>query len=165
LKLTSLTIGEIPVRPYDYEETGQDGSLRIMAKAILTDSQHDQLKAMQRTGGLYLIIRRGIDENPKLMILEPDCWSQLGMEYKHRLLLVEVSEEDFPGPLTLGSRWLKILRSHLAYNIAIMDILLATLVNKNILTEREVIRIYKEARERSWDDLYEFYRVDDVDEL
>ena len=89
----------------------------------------------------------------------------MDLEYKHRLLLVEESEDNEPDRMASAFRWMKTMCSQVAFNVAIMDILLATLVNKKFLTEREVNDIYKAAREHSWDDLYEFYRVEDVDEL
>jgi len=165
LNLSSLTLGNMTVQPYEYEESFKDGALSIEAKAVLTESQHAQLKAMQKSRDLFPVIRHGINEAPRQMRFGLCYWSQQNAEYKHQLFLVEESEEKKPDRLASAFQWMRPLRNQVADNTATIDSLLTTLINKNILTEDEVANIRKEVSEHSWDVWYEFFRVEDVDEL
>jgi hypothetical protein len=165
LNLTSLTLGEITVQPYKYEETFDDDILRIQARVALLESQHLQVKAMQKDNNYFPVIRHGISEEPKQMRFGLCYWSQHNTEYKYELVLMEEGEETKSNRLASAFSWMRTLRNQVADNTAVIDSLLDTLSNKNVLTEDEVVAIRNNIAERSWDVWYGFFRVENVDEL
>ena len=71
LSLTSLVLGPLTLEPYEYrEESADDGSLRLAARAAVSDS------ALQALAGLQTcdVTRAGISPEPRRMRLDGYVW-------------------------------------------------------------------------------------------
>jgi hypothetical protein len=163
LNLSALKLGDMTVHPYEYEETFGEEALTIEAKVSLPEAQHLQIKALQKSDDYFSVVRYGINDVPRQMRFGLCYWSQHNNEYKHQLVLVEESKE--PNTLASAFRWIRPLRKLVADNTAVIESLLATLHNKNILTEEEVNNIRKDITDRSWDIWYGFFRVENIDKM
>ena len=155
---SSLQIGDLTVEPYEYREDSKGGALVIMAKAVLTDKQHDQLMEMQQTKDFVPVTRQGVDEEPKGMIFGMTLWSEHDTDYKHELILAELKPKP---PVT--EIW-KNIYPVVAENKAAINSLLEMLQRKEILSAANVLEINKNINERLNKTLYELWHVKDIDE-
>lgn len=165
LNLSALKLGDMTVHPYEYEETFEEEALGIEAKVSLSEAQHLQIKALQKSVDYFPVVRHGISKIHRQMRFGLCYWSQHNTEYKHKLVLVEESKSQEPSPLASAFLWTVQLRHQVADNSAVIDSLIATLHDKNILTEDEVNGIRKDIAERSWEVWYGLFRVENVDEI
>jgi len=164
IRLESLTMGSLDVRPYKYEERFDGDALRIEARVLLSQAEHLALKAMQKSGDPFQVIRHGINEEPKQMGFGISYWSRHNEGFKHELMLIEEKAEEVPSRLGMALQWMRPMRNQVASNKVAIDALLNTLKEKGVLTADEATHIQTEAVERMWDSQYEFFRVEDVDE-
>ncbi len=76
-----------------------------------------------------------------------------------KILINEVIEpEDKSQPNLIGRVFFQV-----AENLAMVDALLETLVDKSILSNDEATKIRDEAIARGWENRYAFFRVEDID--
>ncbi len=165
LKLDSLDIGGFVVKPYDYQEKIDIDGIIIEAKAILSEEQHNQLKAMLKTMDSFSVTRLGINETPVKMHFGLAYWSKHENNYKHEIHLVEEKVDKSSNKLAAAFQWMRTMRNFVAENQTTIDGLLTVLAAKNVLTSEDVETIRKEAIEHSWNVRYEFFKVDDIDEM
>lgn len=165
LKIDRLVLGEITVRPYAYEESFSDDTLTVEAKALLTEDQRAELRALLKEADYFPVVRYGINDEPMEMRFGPTYWSEHDEGIKHELLLFEKKADEASPRLASVFRWMIPMRHQVAENAETAELLLSALVNKGVLTEEEVEKIRADTAERRWNSQYKFYQVEDVDSL
>lgn len=163
LKATALVIDDLTAVPYEYEESFHGDDLGIEAKVAVTEQDHLLLKEMLRSRNNVQVTRHGISDQPREMQLGLCYWSKHDSEYRYSLYIGDVSERD--SPLASAFAWMRPLRRLVAQNALTLRSLTSVLVAKGILAEDEVPSVSDEVTDDMWDILFEFFRVDDVDNL
>jgi hypothetical protein len=165
LKLDYLDVSGLVIKPYDYQEKIDTDGISIESKAILSEEQHNQLKAMLKTGDSLSVVRYGINETPIEMHFGAANWSKYENNFKHEILLIEDTMDKSSNKLAAAFQWVRSMRNFVAEHQIIIDGLLTVLVAKNIITSEEVEKIRIDALDQSWNVRYEFFKVDDIDEM
>lgn len=87
LKLESLELGDVVLKPYKFEEEVQNGLLRIEARVEINPSTREKLSELAQ---YFPVVRRGISDEPLSMRFGQPLWSATSSENtKHRYVLVE----------------------------------------------------------------------------
>ena len=73
LACTRLLIGSIALDPYDYAENVADGSVRLAARALVSEAD---LLVLSRVSGPVNVTRIGISETPRHMRVSGYVWGQ-----------------------------------------------------------------------------------------
>jgi hypothetical protein len=165
LSLDRLVVGELTIHPYAYEERFEQDTLRIEAKALLSEAQYAELKSMLQSSDYFQVVRHGINEQPVEMQFTLGYWSKHDEGIKHELNLYEKKVDERPDRLRAAFQWIRSMSNQVAENKVCIDALLSTLADKGVLTTEEIEQIHADAIERRWDAKDEFFRVEDLDDL
>jgi hypothetical protein len=163
LRPSSLEIGNLVIKTDSYHEYFSGEQLRIRAIAEITKEQQNTLKSF--IDELVFVVRHGIDDNPRQMVLFFGFWSETNNKVKHSIFLVEVDKESRDNQMWTNERHILLFGSSnlSAYNQGLLDGLLSTLVDKNFLNHNEVNKIREDAKNQIKQIIYDFYKVDDLD--
>lgn len=164
LEVSSLEIGEVVLEPYYYEEYFHGDVLNIQAKSLMTKEQRALFKNILNTE--VSVIRHGINEHPRQMFLQNGAWSEFDANIKHEIVLQDTRNESDSGQGS-GFNVFQLFGAasrQSADNQALLELLLNTLIEKNILSNEEVNKICDDAIEQRKQNLYDFYKVNDIDE-
>ena len=138
LRPTSISIEDLSIQPYGYEERFDDDRLVIEAKIAVSEQQHLQLKELLLRPDTFSVTRHGVSEKPVEMRFGLCYWSQSGTVYKHSLVLVDMTLPDKRRGLANAFQWTVTLRGRSVHSAAVLESLLDSLVRKGILTNDEV---------------------------
>lgn len=163
LEVSSLEVGEIVFEPYFFEEYFLNDLLNVRAKTIINKQQQSLIIDMINRE--IPVIRHGIDEHPRQMILSLGLWSETDANIKHEIILMDVDTSNNLNKNRMGEEFRLLVKASFqaAENQALLDLLLSTLINKNILSEEEVSKLRDDASEQLINKLYNFYKVEDID--
>lgn len=161
--IKSLNIDRLDVVPYVYDEE-YDDAIIIRAKIQLTEEEMEIFKSIEDNKGYFDVIRNGISNKIIKMRFGTNIWSENNGTFKVNIVLVEESydsnEEKSYG---LFQPEMKNMMNMLAYQINLNNKLISTLLDKNVLTEKDVDDI-KSKSEKEINESYRlFYKVKDVD--
>jgi len=167
LKIASLIISGKEFYPYEYSENFDDGFLMIFAKVKLSS---DQIKKMliekiKKDDKYFPVIRKGINDKEKLMRFGTVFWSKNNDDYKYDIVLVEKKCDEIGMFKDKDNFWIKNsnLEHLVAYNNNYLDELIKLLINKKILSEKEVEIIKNKSKEKELEKVIDLYKVDDID--
>lgn len=167
----ALLIEDFELRPYSYdEERDEEGRLRISARVRLSESEGQRLRELLKTSWYadefrYVsVVRPGISDDPTEMRFGNPLWSEHEGFEKHELILMDRAYEGDK----LG-RWPNGPQTHntteiLANAVEFINEILALLMAKGLITQEEGKRITEKAYAQSWERLFKFWRVSDLDE-
>jgi hypothetical protein len=167
LKIEMLQVGNLELKPYFYEEEiDLDDKLIIRAKVAITEEEHNQLKELWKSNNPQHVVRKGISNEPKQMIIDADNWSSHDDMYKHLILLSEKKES---GDKITKRRlptlaWISSTTDQSSANRELIDGLFTILEQKGFLSSEEVSQIRSRAEERRLDRKYELHKFEDIDE-
>lgn len=165
LKPDYLEIGGLVINPYYYKEEFVPDGLRIESKAILTKEQHNQIKSILERGESFFVVRRGINDTPIEMDLGLGYWSKYENNYKHEIDLYEKTLDKNSNKLSSLFQWVRTMRKYVAENQVVTNGLLDILEEKNIITTDDVKKLRTDVIEQSWNICFDFFRVDEIDEM
>lgn len=165
LKLDYLDIDGFIVTPYVYQEDFEYEEMKIDSKAVLSEVEHNKLRTMMKNHDSFLVTRFGINETPIKMHFGLSYWSKHEDKYKHKIFLIEDQEGKTSNNLTSAFQWIHKMRSFVIENKTTINALLEVLVAKKILTSEDIENIRKEAIEHTSDVHFEFFKVNDIDEM
>jgi hypothetical protein len=170
LDVDSLVVGDLVLNPYAYkEEFDEDDILTVRARVIMDADGVEQFESMLRADGHLEVRRPGISEQPRLMRVREDLWSDKDGVQKHELVLVDQPSHDHQpaellGPLhRLGASntWQRSLISQQGARLqGLIDVLTA----KGILSAEDVESIDVGKEDREWAIQRRFRKVRDIDE-
>lgn len=164
LNVSSLEIDELTLEPYFYQESFLDEELAIELRTNLNKEQHTLLKQIFKERDEVTVIRRGISDTPVQMIVLIGYWStEDDNNIKHELRLTQKTDSQKRNPFS-ALRWLRPMSDQVAEDQAAIGALIRVLERKNILTTEEAEEIRTEATTRSWENRYNFFKVDDLEE-
>jgi hypothetical protein len=162
LQPTSLEIDKLVIKTSTYLEYFNGEQLTIKARTEITTDQQAIIKSLLNKK--ISVIRHGIDENPRQMVLLDGLWSKDNNIVKHEIFLVEASKKfDETQPMTDNDYPLFYFASLLsAENAALLSSLFNILIDKKVLNIKEVNKIYKDVINERKEIIYGFYKVDDL---
>jgi hypothetical protein len=136
IKPASLMLNDLELNPYQYhDEVNHRGSLRINARVILSESQYATLGKMTK---VIDVVRVGIDEQPRKMLLDEVAWHKSDQQIKEEIRLHDYESKN-ELPLI---PWLGGMAELVAKQSLIIDNLLGLLVLKGIIADENVNEIY-----------------------
>jgi hypothetical protein len=164
LNLEALVIDSMELHPYEYREVVLDDGLTIWAKAVGTHADVTRINRLIRTRSTFPVVRRGIQDEPREMRLGVAEWSEYEDRIKYRLVLVDrVVSDDLRAEL--GRIQEENNRAALGYYVNLVDRLAELLVEREVLTRKELDSIREVARAHPGVARHEFWHVADVDLL
>ena len=167
LKLETLSINGLTLSPYFYEEEFDCDDLSIRSRVMVTPEQDARLRILMREGGIFQVIRRGINDEPREMRFSNTIlWSRHGNRFKYEIILVDKSYDERDRPLArLFQPQMSRMQSAVASQAEMVEAMLETMVTRKYLTEGDIAEMRKKAAERVWDRKREFFEVRDIDEF
>ncbi|VEP14317.1 conserved hypothetical protein [Hyella patelloides LEGE 07179] len=162
LQATSLKIGDMILKPYSYEEYFQNDNLHINAKVHVNEEDQKKIKNDIEMGEELEVIRYGIDDQPRSMVLRLSYWSKNENQIKHEIRLEEINSKKNKN-LSPGSVLGKAIHK-MTENQAMTEILMESLVDKGIFNQDEIDNLYTRMSERIWQKKYELFQVKDIDD-
>lgn len=165
LQVQRLTLGDLAIEPYSYEERFVDDTLAISARALLSEAQHAEMKDLWQSTDVFPVIRYGIDDEPRQMRFGMCYWSRHDDGIKIDLQLAEKTAQDPPSRIASAFAWMKPLIGQVAENNGLIDALLEVLIEEGVLTGEQVSKTRGKALEGLWDRRYELFRIEDIDDL
>jgi len=167
LKLETLSINGLTLSPYFYEEEFDCDDLSIRSRVMVTPEQDARLRILMREGGIFQVIRRGINDEPREMRFSNTIlWSRHGNRFKSEIILVDKSYDERDRPLArLFQPQMSRMQSAVASQAEMVEAMLETMVTRKYLTEGDIAEMRKKAAERVWDRKREFFEVRDIDEF
>ncbi len=166
LKIESLIISGIEFSAYEYSERFYDKSLMIYAKIKLTSNEINKLiiEKYSKNEIYFPVIRKGINDEEKIMRFGQTFWSLTNGDYKFDLTLVEKSYDESEKKFKshFGSKELNV-EKFLAYNNNYLDELIKLLISKKLLSNKEVELIKNKANDNVEERIRDFYKVNDID--
>ena len=162
LQPTSLEIDKLVIKTSTYLEYFNGEQLTIRARTEITTDQQAIIKSLLNKK--ISVIRHGIDENPRQMVLLDGLWSKDNNSVKHEIFLVEANKKfDKTQSMTDNDYPLFYFASLLsAENAALLGSLFNILIDKKVLNIKEVNKIYKDVINERKEIIYGFYKVDDL---
>lgn len=164
LKLETLKISELSIKPYKYEQEYDNGII-ITASAKLLKEDMKKFVNIQDGERYFNVVRFGINEKEIKMRFGQVIWSENDDFFKVYFILVEEcydSINNFKGPFQpeMGN----IMRM-LAYQQNLNNELINLLLTKSIVNDEEIEDI-KIKSEKCLNDTHRlFYKVKDIDEF
>jgi hypothetical protein len=118
LQPSAVAFDQIEITPYAYEERlDDDTGIVIDLKTRVDSATHAMLQAMilqdaESYPSYFPVVRRGLQETPRMMRFGKCTWSAHEGEFKHHLVLVEqVLDERGPHPFALLLNYPEELRT------------------------------------------------------
>lgn len=164
LSLEALLLGELELHPYEYRERILGGRLMIWAKLVGTQDDLERLRGKVRSDAPLAVVRRGIQAEPRRMVLGVAEWSVFEDRVKYRLVLAdaEISDET---RLELARTEEENSRAALVYYENLVERLTDLLVQRGVLSDGEVQALREAARNAPGVTRRDLWRVADVDAL
>lgn len=164
LALESLLIDTLELHPYEYREQVLEEGLTIWAKMVGTHADVTRINRLIRTRASFPVVRKGIQNEPREMRLGVAEWSEYEDRIKYRLVLVD--KEIGEG---VRAELVRIQEQNthaaLGYYVNLVDRLAEILVDRQVLTRRELEDLREGARAEPGVARHEFWHVADVDTL
>jgi hypothetical protein len=170
VKIETLIVDGMPLKPYKYEETFDEHILEIETRVLMSEEESNQFleKVVERgraKAWYFPVIREGLNNTPREMRLGVFGWSKHEHGIKYDLLILD-REYDTKSPGTDLETEIKINTQNMtAATAELLDHTLAMLVQKGLVSIEEVQALRELAEERRLHRRMELRRVDDVDEL
>jgi len=167
LEIESLSINDLVLHPYFYEEEFDCEDLSIKSRVMVSPEQDAILRLLMKDDEYFQVLRRGINDEPREMRFSNTIlWSRHGNRFKYEIILVDRSYDERDRPLVrLFQPQMSRMQSAIAAQAEMVEAILETLVMRKYLTEGNVAEMRKKAAERIWDRKREFYEVRDIDEF
>jgi hypothetical protein len=167
LKLENLSLNDLLLCPYYYEEEFDCDDLSIKSRVMVSPEQDARLRLMMKDEGYFNVVRRGISDEPREMRFSNTIlWSRHGNRFKYEIILVDRSYDERDRPLaSLFQPQMSRMQSAVAAQAEMVEAMLETMVTRKYLTEGDVAEMRKKAAERIWDRKREFFEVRDIDEF
>lgn len=163
LKIETLKLANLEVKPYLYEEEIKNGCLYVTALVKLMPAEFEDLLAVYFGDTYFLVIRQGINAEPIEMRFGKVIWSKDEDTIKFKIYLVDKKHDDTDLHLGLFQPELSNIKALLANNAEVMFSLLKMLEEKDILDSQEVEKMLDvDANILNVRDL-DFFRVEDID--
>lgn len=164
LSLEALLIDSMELHPYEYREQILGEGLTIWAKMVGTQADVTRINRLIRTRATFPVVRRGIQEEPRIMRLGVAEWSEYEDRIKFRLVLVD-QEVDEGIRAELGRIQEQNNQAAIGYFANMVDRLTELLVDRGTITRQELDSIREAARAQPGVARHEFWHVADVDAL
>lgn len=164
LKCELLTIDDLDLSPYFFEETLQNGGITLTCKVTTSAAVDGRLQALLISpddGGYHQVIRHGIQDTPRRMRFGTCQWSSTDAEIKQHLILVEDAAElhlDINPFAEFGN----LYRSG-ALSMEFVEALVAEMVGAGVLSEEMLTRARATAEANLPRRLRSLSRVEDID--
>lgn len=94
LSATSVTIADLRLEPYAYEEGTSDGALVIRLKALVTSADQDRVFELAQSHEYVDVVREGVNDQPESMRLGRCLWSVDGDSIRQEVSLVDPSWDE-----------------------------------------------------------------------
>lgn len=163
LSLRALVVDRQELHPYEYREEALAGGLRLRAKLVGGEEDVLRLRQLAAERESVVVVRSGIQDEPRRMRLSVEEWSQFEDRVKYRITLSD------PGLVSLVGDELEVEegdggRAALAFYANYLEELAETLVRKDLLTREELRALREAARREPGVMRHELWRVADVDQ-
>jgi hypothetical protein len=164
LKCELLTIDDLDLTPYFFEETLQNGGITLTCKVTTSAAIDDRLQALliaKDDDGYHQVIRHGIQDTPRRMRFGNCQWSSTDAGFKQHLILVEDAAElhlDYHPFAEFGN----LYRSG-ALSMEFVEALVAEMVGAGIISEEILGRARATAEANLPHRLRALSRVEDID--
>ena len=172
LQPSAVALDQIEITPYAYEERFDDDTgIVIDLKTRVDSTTHATLQAMvlqdaESYPSYFPVVRKGLQETPRMMRFGKCTWSAHDPEFKHNLVLVEqVLDERGPDPFALLLNYPEERRTRqvAAKAHAFVTELLRVLEAKGVLDPDDVQQLNAAAEQNRKELAREFFRMDDID--
>lgn len=163
LNIESLIIAGVETYPYVYSEKYDGDSLIINAKI---KTPYEQLKKIkEKTDGkdYFEVIRKGINEETKMMRFGKVIWSKHENFAKQDLVLVEKNYDDNNRKEGFNYPEIGNMMETLAYTNIFIKEISNLLVSKGVLSNEEIKELESKINDRASEKIGEFYLVKDID--
>lgn len=166
--LQRVTIGDLTLQPYFYEESSEDGAVLVRMKAAITADEQDRLFAMRKPKPGQFLDVVGPDGVTKSLRLGRLLWSRDGEQLRQEINLVDKAwdagtEEHSSWMLDVMEPFRTRAEEQLALQVARLARLVDALVDAGALTAEQATA----ARDVPAEDIElrrrEYLRVDDLD--
>jgi hypothetical protein len=137
LDLEALVVDGIELHPYEYREEPTNGGLTIFAKLVGSEEDVHELRRVLRGRESVPVVRRGIEDAPREMRLGVGEWTEHEDRMKYRIVLLEAGVDDASHPELVRIRR-ENNRAALGFYMNFAERLVGLLVDKGVLTEKEV---------------------------
>ena len=166
-QIEKLLIQDIEFQPYSFSEYFDEDQLIIEAKVKISKGDEKKLEQLLKEDGYFRVIRVGINNSPIEMRFGRVFWSQDDESKKYSLILVQRRSDgkEEPTPFYVYDIITDNTKNRLIKTDQILNKLIKKLVDKNILTEKEVEEIVKIDDDAAWESALQFIRCNDIDEL
>jgi hypothetical protein len=171
LQPSAVALDQIEITPYAYKERFDDDTgIVIDLKTRVDSTTHAMLQAMilqdESYPSYFPVVRKGLQETPRMMRFGKCTWSAHDPEFKHNLVLVEQAlDERGPDPFALLLNYPEELRTRqvVAKAHAFIMELLRVLQAKGVLDPDDVQQLTAAAEQHRKELAHEFFRMDDID--
>ena len=165
---TEIVLDGLTLRPYKFVERAEDEGVTIQVRVKVDRAGREELekrlKADDRApGGYFDVVRRGVQETPRLMRFGGCTWSEDGSETKYDLTLVEQAVDANRVPFPEFYREIPNMRSEIALARNLMAELLDTLVESGSLSAEQRSAIEDRAKAGLWTRHWALFKLDDID--
>ena len=168
LNLKALVIDGWELHPYHYEESLRSGGVHAEAKIELPKDEVARLRNILRSEDFVPVVRRGIEDEPREMLISAEGWSEHENTFKYRLGLADRAAIDsFRQDKNVV--FMNILQNNLRDRLVIthsaLTELLLLLGSKKVISREEIEALQASVREGYWDRAHELAKVGDIDDI
>jgi len=165
LKIEKLIIEGKEFYPYEYSEDFYDDTLRIDAKVKISSDEINKMiiEKIKKNEIYFPVIRKGVSDEEKLMRFGTIFWSKNNDDYKYDIVLVEKKYDEierFKNNFNIKNSNVDHL---VAYISNYLDEITKLLINKKILSNKEIETIENKSKEKEIEKIIDLYKVDDID--
>lgn len=166
LNLKGLLINDIEYKVLRYSEEIEQNDIIIINTILkLSEVEKDIITKLQRADKIYFNVNSlGIRDDSLIMRFGKIYWSKHEGYYKADITLVEDKYDEEKGDVfnrmfVEQSNLIEKLSEQIEYN----KLLEGILIEKNLLSEKDLIEINKKAKENYMNNLWQFTLIDDVE--
>lgn len=165
ISLESLVVQGLELHPYEYREETLDGRLLIHAKMVGSRDDVERLRDVMRSRDHLAVVRRGIQELPRLMRVGGAEWSDWDDGVKYRLVLMEQGLRESRHAELAGIETGNA-RAALAFYMNFAERLTELLVRKGLVDAAELESLRRDAAAEPSVMRRDFWRVAvDIDDI
>jgi hypothetical protein len=170
LQPSAVALDQIEITPYAYEERFDDDTgIVIDLKTRVDGTAHAMLQAMilqdaeSYPSYFFPVVRKGLQETPRMMRFGKCTWSAHNSEFKHNLV-EQVLDERGPDPFALLLNYPEERRTRQVAGKAhaFVTELLRVLEAKVVLNPGDVQQLNAAAEQHRKELAFEFFRMDDI---
>ena len=163
IKISKLVLDNLELAPLMYnEEFSTDDTLHARARVQLTEAQFKRLKELIISDSV-MVIRQGINEEPRQMWLRVMGWSNYADCLKCDFVLNDKKEEKVY-EYSLFNPWKINLMTSSSQQDVLIDRLSNLLIGKGVITRDEYEDIKAKIQDEVIDRRFDLYRVENLDE-